>query len=59
LPEELKTILILRDMQGLAYEEIAAALGCNLGTVKSRLFRARLAAKEKLSREGLLCAVKK
>lgn len=59
LPEELKTILILRDMQGLAYEEIAAALGCNMGTVKSRLFRARLAAKAKLSREGLLCAVKK
>jgi RNA polymerase sigma-70 factor (ECF subfamily) len=59
MPDELKTVIVLRDMQGLAYEEIAAALGCSVGTVKSRLFRARLRAKEKLSREGLLCAVKK
>jgi len=59
LPEDLKTILVLRDLQGLAYEEIAKILGCNMGTVKSRLFRARLEMKERLSREGLLCAVTK
>ena len=41
LPEELSEILVLRDLEGLAYEEIAAALELPDGTVKSRLFRAR------------------
>lgn len=41
LPEELSEILVLRDLEGLAYEEIAAALELPEGTVKSRLFRAR------------------
>ena len=41
LPLELKKVLILRDIQELSYEEIAEALGWRIGTVKSRLFRAR------------------
>ena len=41
LPEEQKLILVLRDVNGLSYEEIAASMGLELGTVKSRIFRAR------------------
>ena len=41
LPEEQKIILVLRDVNGLSYEEIAASMGLELGTVKSRIFRAR------------------
>ncbi len=43
-----KAVLILRDMEGLTYEEIAAVTGLNPGTVKSRLARARQKLKEKL-----------
>jgi RNA polymerase sigma-70 factor (ECF subfamily) len=52
LPEELRTVLVLRDMQGMEYEEIARVLGCELGTVKSRLWRARWKAKEALEKDG-------
>jgi RNA polymerase sigma-70 factor, ECF subfamily len=41
LPEDLRTAIILRELEGLSYEEIAAAMGCPVGTVRSRIFRAR------------------
>ncbi len=46
LSEEHREVVILRDIEGCSYEEIAANLGCNLGTVKSRLSRARLELKD-------------
>lgn len=48
LTEKQRVILILREMHGLSYEEIAAVLDCSLGTVKSRLSRARTALKDKI-----------
>jgi RNA polymerase sigma factor (sigma-70 family) len=42
LPEDQRVVVVLADIQGLSYDEIAAATGTNLGTVKSRLNRARL-----------------
>lgn len=50
LPEKYRTILILREFEDLSYNEIAAVLQCNLGTVESRLFRARQRFKEALER---------
>ncbi len=41
LPPDQRAILIMADIEGLSYEEVAQAAGCNLGTVKSRLSRAR------------------
>ncbi|NJD31858.1 MAG: RNA polymerase sigma factor RpoE [Gammaproteobacteria bacterium] len=41
LPEDLRTAIILREAEGLSYEEIAAAMDCPVGTVRSRIFRAR------------------
>jgi len=41
LPEDLRTALVLREFEGLSYEEIAEAMGCPVGTVRSRIFRAR------------------
>ena len=43
-------MVVLRDFEGLSYEEIAAALDLSLGTVRSRLHRARTDLKEKLER---------
>ena len=48
LPEELKTAIILREIEGLSYEEIAEIMGCPIGTVRSRIFRAREAVAEQL-----------
>src|SRR5437764_12214887 len=50
LPEERRVVAVLRDFEGLSYEEIAAALDLPLGTVRSRLHRARTDLKEKLER---------
>ncbi len=41
LPEELRTAIVLRELDGLSYEEIASAVDCPVGTVRSRIFRAR------------------
>ncbi len=46
LPEEFRLVVVLRDLQGYAYEEIAEVLNLPLGTVKSRLNRARLALRD-------------
>jgi RNA polymerase sigma-70 factor, ECF subfamily len=48
LPEELRTAITLREVEGLSYEEIAESMGCPIGTVRSRIFRAREAIDEKL-----------
>ncbi|MEN1958161.1 RNA polymerase sigma factor RpoE [Luteimonas sp. MJ204] len=41
LPEELRTAITLREVEGLSYEEIATRMDCPIGTVRSRIFRAR------------------
>lgn len=46
LPERLRTVVILYDLEGLSYEEIAQIVGTPLGTVKSRLYHARLQLRE-------------
>lgn len=48
LPEELRTAISLREIEGLSYDEIADVMGCPIGTVRSRIFRAREAIAEKL-----------
>jgi RNA polymerase sigma-70 factor (ECF subfamily) len=48
LPEELRTAITLREVDGLSYEEIAEAMSCPIGTVRSRIFRAREAIDETL-----------
>lgn len=48
LPDELRTAISLREIEGLSYEEIATIMNCPIGTVRSRIFRAREAIAEKL-----------
>ena len=48
LPEDLRTAITLREIEGLSYEEIAGVMNCPIGTVRSRIFRAREAIAEKL-----------
>jgi RNA polymerase sigma-70 factor (ECF subfamily) len=48
LPEELRTAITLREIEGLSYEDIANIMNCPIGTVRSRIFRAREAIAERL-----------
>lgn len=48
---EFRTVLILRELEGYNYDEIAAALGCSLGTVKSRINRGRKSLKKELEKQ--------
>ena len=48
LPDDLRTAITLREIEGLSYEEIAQAMNCPIGTVRSRIFRAREAIAERL-----------
>ncbi len=48
LPEDLRTAIVLREMEGLSYEEIAQTMECPIGTVRSRIFRAREAIENNL-----------
>ena len=48
LPEDLRTAIVLREIDGLSYEEIAASMDCPVGTVRSRIFRAREAIDRRL-----------
>lgn len=48
LPEDLRTAITLRELEGLSYDEIAEAMGCPVGTVRSRIFRAREAIQKQL-----------
>jgi len=48
LPEDLRTAITLREIEGLSYEEIAEAMQCPIGTVRSRIFRAREAISARL-----------
>lgn len=49
LPEELKVAITLREFEGLSYEEIAEVMECPVGTVRSRIFRAREAIEKRIS----------
>ncbi|MAE34622.1 MAG: RNA polymerase sigma factor RpoE [Oceanospirillaceae bacterium] len=48
LPDELRRAVTLRELEGLSYEEIAEAMNCPIGTVRSRIFRAREAIEKKM-----------
>jgi RNA polymerase sigma-70 factor (ECF subfamily) len=48
LPEELRSAIQLRELDGMSYEEIAKLMDCPIGTVRSRIFRAREAIAERL-----------
>ena len=48
LPEDLKTAIVLREIEGMSYEEIAVMMDCPIGTVRSRIFRARESIAERL-----------
>ena len=49
LPEDMRAAIVLRDIQGMSYDDIAAALGVNVGTIKSRISRGRERLREKIA----------
>lgn len=49
LPFKYRTVIVLKEIEGLSYEDIALSVGCSIGTVESRLFRARQLLKKLLS----------
>ena len=49
LPEDLRTAILLREIEGMSYEEIAQTMECPVGTVRSRIFRAREAIDKRIS----------
>ncbi|MDH5219394.1 MAG: sigma-70 family RNA polymerase sigma factor, partial [Gammaproteobacteria bacterium] len=49
LPEDLRTAITLRELEGMSYEDIAHAMDCPVGTVRSRIFRARESIDKKLA----------
>jgi len=51
LPDELKSALMLREFDGLSYDDIADVLGCPVGTVRSRIFRAREAVDQRMKEQ--------
>ena len=55
LPHDQRVVLVLVDVQGLSYDEAAEAVGASLGTVKSRLSRARVRVREHLMTAGNFC----
>jgi RNA polymerase sigma-70 factor (ECF subfamily) len=48
LPEDLRAAITLREIEGMSYEDIAAIMQCPIGTVRSRIFRAREAIAQQL-----------
>jgi RNA polymerase sigma-70 factor (ECF subfamily) len=48
MPEDLRIAITLRELEGLSYEEIAETMSCPIGTVRSRIFRARDAIEKRL-----------
>lgn len=58
LAPEFRLSLILCDVEGLSYEEISRTLGCNIGTVRSRIHRARKAVRDKLTRNSSVFAAR-
>ena len=48
LPEDLRSAIMLREVEGLSYEEIASVMACPIGTVRSRIFRAREAVEQEM-----------